>query len=80
MSSTPDAPSAPETDAEMRHLQALIAQAWAMRERLKADLETGALPVADLRALDALDRDLSELDTRYKQLWDATHGQPRESS
>lgn len=82
MSPTPHAHvPAPETDAEMRHLKTRIAQTWAQRERLKAALSAGATPAAaGLRELEAVDRELSDLDSRFKRLWDATHAQPREPS
>lgn len=80
MSPTPNAP-APETDAEARHLETRIAQTWAKRERLKAALAAGTAPAATgLRELEAVDRELSDLDTRFKRLWDAAHAQPREPS
>lgn len=80
MPPTPNAP-APETDAEMRHLKTRIAQTWAKRERLKAALAAGTAPAAaGLRELEAVDRELSDLDTRFKRLWDAAHVQPREPS
>ena len=80
MPPTPNAP-APETDAEKRHLKTRIAQTWAKRDRLKAALAAGTAPAAaGLRELEAVDRELSDLDTRFKRLWDATHAQPREPS
>lgn len=69
--------------AEMRELKALIAQVYARREGLKRDLESGAIPArAGLAQLEANDRELSGLDSRYKQLWDAAralaaHAAPR---
>ena len=58
---------------EMPHLKARIAEVYGQRERLKQALEAGALtPRAGFLLLDATDHLLSELDTRYKTLWDAT--------
>jgi len=57
---------------EISRLKDRIAQVYAQRERLKQALETGALaPRAGLQQLDETDRLLSQLDTRFKGLWDA---------
>jgi len=57
---------------EISQLKDRIAQVYAQREQLKQALETGALaPRAGLQQLDATDRLLSQLDTRFKGLWDA---------
>ena len=61
-----------DTATELQTLKARIAEVYARRERLKRELETGVLASrAGFLQLDATDRLLSELDTRYKTLWDA---------
>jgi hypothetical protein len=56
---------------EMQCLKARIAQVWAQRERLKQALNEGVmLPSQGLRDLEAVDRELAELDMRFKRLWD----------
>lgn len=58
---------------EISQLKARIAQVYAQREQLKQALETGAIaPRAGLQLLDETDRLLSQLDTRFKGLWDAS--------
>jgi hypothetical protein len=66
------------TEQEISRLKDRIAQVYALRERLKQALETGALvPRAGFRQLDETDRLLSDLDTRFKTLWDAAQqGKP----
>jgi hypothetical protein len=55
----------------MQDLKARIAQVWGVREGLKCALNQGAvLPSRGLRELEAVDRELAELDTRFKRLWD----------
>lgn len=62
----------PETQQEISQLKARIAEVYAQRERLKQAMETGALaPRTGLQQLDETDRLLSDLDTRFKTLWDA---------
>jgi hypothetical protein len=52
-------------------LKARIAQVWAVREGLKVALIQGATsPSQGLRELETVDRELAELDTRFKRLWD----------
>jgi len=66
-------PNSPNTDAdqEMQRLKVRIAQVWARRESLKEALADGAMSLRQgFRELEAADRELSELDTRYKRLWD----------
>lgn len=51
-----------------------IADVYAERERLKHDLDCGVVPAqAGLPKLDAIDRELSGLDSHFKALWDAHH-------
>jgi hypothetical protein len=72
-------PISPDTPAglEMAQLKSRIAQVWAERERLKNALNEGAMTIIHgLRKLEAVDRELAALDTRFKQLWDATNGKP----
>jgi hypothetical protein len=57
---------------EIIRLRDRIAQVWAQREHLKQAMETGALaPHTGLQQLDETDRQLSDLDSRFKKLWDA---------
>jgi hypothetical protein len=65
-----DAPGT-ETGQEIQRLKARIAQVWARRESLKQALADGAMrPSQGLRELEAVDRELAGLDTRFKLLWD----------
>lgn len=58
-------------DSEIQRLKARIALVWARRESLKQSLDTGAVPPnRGLRELEGVDRELAELDTRFKRLWD----------
>jgi hypothetical protein len=60
------------THLEIGQLKDRIAQVYAQREQLKQALATGSLaPRAGLQQLDAIDRQLSLLDTRFKEKWDA---------
>lgn len=62
------------TEQEMQRLQGRIAEVFAHREHLKQALERGALaPRAGFAQLETTDRELSDLDTRFKTLWDAVH-------
>jgi hypothetical protein len=62
-------------EQEMFHLKGRISQVYARREHLKHALESGALaPRTGFQQLEETDRELSELDSRYKTLWDASHG------
>lgn len=57
---------------EMERLKARIAEMAARRDAIKRAIETGELSAArGLRQLEPLDRELSELDTAFKQRWDA---------
>jgi hypothetical protein len=59
------------TEQEISQLKARIAEVWAQRERQKRELESGVLaPRAGLVLLNKTDRLLSNLDTRFKALWD----------
>ncbi len=60
--------------SELPSLKQRIAQVYAQRESMKRALESGALaPRAGLTQLEAIDRELSGLDARYKVLWDSAH-------
>lgn len=63
---------------EISQLKARIAEVYARREQLKQALETGDLaPRAGFIQLNETDRLLSDLDTRFKALWDAAQkGKP----
>ena len=67
-----------ETQPEISQLKSRIAEVYAQRERLKRELETGVLaPRAGFLQLNETDRLLSDLDTRFKTLWDAVQqGKP----
>lgn len=55
----------------MRSLKQDIARVFADKERLKNDLDLGRIkPNIGLRRLEAIDNELSKLDTQYKLLWD----------
>ncbi|MBW8307242.1 MAG: hypothetical protein K0M46_10555 [Thiobacillus sp.] len=57
---------------EISQLKGRIAEVYAQREQLKRALETGDLaPRTGFRQLNETDRLLSDLDTRFKRLWDA---------
>lgn len=61
-------------EQEMQQIKGRIAEVYARRERLKQALASGTLaPRAGFAQLDATDGELSELDGRYKALWDAAH-------
>lgn len=58
--------------SELHRLKTHIAEVYARREGLKRELESGALaPRTGFVALNETDRLLSDLDTRFKALWDA---------
>lgn len=67
-----------DTKLELGQLKACIAEVYTRRERLKRELETGDLaPRAGFIQLNETDRLLSDLDTRFKALWDAAQqGKP----
>jgi hypothetical protein len=61
-------------EQEMLRIKSRIADVYARREGLKGVLATGVIaPIAGLAQLEALDGELSDLDSRYKTLWDAAH-------
>jgi len=61
-----------DTQHEIGRIKARIAQVWAQRENLKQAMGSGALTLrAGLKLLDETDLLLSDLDTRFKALWDA---------
>lgn len=67
-----------DMDLDIDRIKQRIAEVYARREQLKHALKTGALaPRAGLQQLDETDRLLSQLDTRFKKLWDAA--QPPET-
>ena len=56
---------------EMKRLKGRIAEVYAQREQLKSALEKGELaPQLGFSRLGILDKELSDLDTRFKTLWD----------
>lgn len=58
-------------EQEMQRLKSRIAEVYARREHLKQSLERGALaPRVGFPQLEATDRELSDLDARFKSLWD----------
>lgn len=64
-------------ELEMQQLKGRIAEVYARREQLKRALESGALAArAGFSQLEQTDRELSDLDSRFKRLWDAGHGKP----
>lgn len=57
---------------ELADLKARIAEVFARRENLKQAMGEGSiLPRQGFRELEATDTELSALDLRFKQLWDA---------
>jgi hypothetical protein len=61
-------------EQEMLRIKSRIADVYARREGLKDALETGAIaPIAGFAQLETLDGELSDLDIRYKTLWDDAH-------
>lgn len=57
---------------DLYRLKTRIAEVYARRERLKRDMESGALaPRIGFVELNETDRLLSDLDSRFKSLWDA---------
>ncbi|MBI5936573.1 MAG: ankyrin repeat domain-containing protein [Betaproteobacteria bacterium] len=66
------------TEQEMQQVKGRIAEVYARRERLKRELETGGLaPRAGLARLAETDQELSALDSRFKQLWDAAQARAK---
>ncbi|MBD3811270.1 MAG: hypothetical protein IE917_03485 [Betaproteobacteria bacterium] len=61
------------TQREIGRIKVCIAQVWAQREDLKQAMTSGALTLrTGLKLLDETDLLLSDLDSRFKALWDAT--------
>jgi hypothetical protein len=59
-------------EQEIQQVKQRIAEVYAHREQLKAELQSGVLaPRAGLARLEETDQELSALDSRFKQLWDA---------
>lgn len=57
---------------EMDALRARIASVFARREQLKQAVGDGSMPAREgFRELEKVDAELSALDLRFKQLWDA---------
>ncbi|MEB4593194.1 hypothetical protein VSS37_19605 [Candidatus Thiothrix sp. Deng01] len=57
---------------EMADLRARIATVFARREQLKQAMGEGSIPPRQgFRELENVDAELSALDSRFKQLWDA---------
>lgn len=57
---------------EIERLRNRIAEVVAQREAIKQEIATGALRgTQGLRRLEPLDRELSTLDSAFKQRWDA---------
>lgn len=74
------APPESAPNPAMADLKARIAETWARREALKAQLAAGSLPSREgLRQLEDLDRNLSDLDSRFKGLWDAANRPAKET-
>lgn len=66
---------------KMESVKKQIAEIAAKRDHLKNDVEAwqsgmAMNPLPRLRELEALDRQLSELDSRYKCMWDSRHAKP----
>lgn len=59
-------------EQEIQQVKQRIAEVYARREQLKAELQSGAIaPRVGLARLDETDQELSALDSRFKRLWDA---------
>ncbi|MDD5394385.1 MAG: hypothetical protein PHE17_15325 [Thiothrix sp.] len=57
---------------ELADLKARIATVFAQREQLKQAMNAGNIaPRQGFRELESVDEELSALDLRFKQLWDA---------
>jgi hypothetical protein len=62
-------------EEEMKRLKGHIADVYAQREQLKSALDKGELaPRIGFSQLESLDKELSDLDTRFKTLWDNANG------
>lgn len=61
-----------QPEQEIHYIKQRIAAVYAQREQLKQALEQGGLtPRAGFAQLEATNQELSGLDSRFKQLWDA---------
>ncbi|MBU0653778.1 MAG: hypothetical protein KJ914_01460 [Gammaproteobacteria bacterium] len=62
---------------EMAEVKARIAEVFARRESLKQGMGAGRIPPRQgFRELAEVDVELSALDLRFKQLWDAQQKRP----
>ncbi len=60
------------SDKRLNSLRDQIAETVKIRDALKQDVESGSVVVGrGLRELVAIDEKLSQLDIRFKQLWDS---------
>jgi len=72
-----------ETLHQLTQLKDRIAYVYGQRELLKRELELGSAAFggrtvrSHLKALELADRELFDLDNRYKSLWDATHSKSK---
>lgn len=67
-------PQQTQTPQEIERLRNRIAEVVAQREAIKQEIATGTLPgIQGLRRLEPLDRELSTLDSAFKQQWDTQH-------
>jgi len=68
---------------QLTQLKDRIAHVYGQRELLKRELELGSAAFggrtvrSHLKALELADRELFDLDNRYKSLWDATHAKSK---
>lgn len=70
-----------QPEQEIPHLKQRIASVYARREQLKQALELGGLaPRVGFAQLEATDQELSVLDSRFKQLWDAAREAPMQQN
>ncbi|MCU7958660.1 MAG: hypothetical protein KZQ58_01410 [gamma proteobacterium symbiont of Bathyaustriella thionipta] len=61
-------------EQELDRLRTAIAATFSEREALKQQLERGSVsPAMGLYQLEKIDAKLSELDSRFKQLWDRSN-------
>lgn len=66
---------------ELVDLKARIATVFAQRESLKQAMGEGKMPPRQgFRELESVDTELSALDLRFKQLWDAQQATPNDLS
>jgi chromosome segregation ATPase len=68
-------------EQEIQQLRGRIAEVFARREHLKQALEHGAVALrAGFQQLEHTDRELSDLDGRFKALWDTAHARNKEAT